>query len=137
VRLILTTTVLFLSACVSRQPGLSKAEVDKIISDERAQCAELTGTGRESVADAQGHAIEPMSTILALEALRSGNTACVECLLQGDIDGELLKADQFVASSPPPAVLKVYQPTIEYLRTYRESHPWDRTACTGVCAQKR
>ena len=91
---------------------------------------------REAIAHPEGHAIEPSPVILALEALKSGNTACVECLLQGELEGDMLKADHFLSSSPPPSVPRVYQPTIDYLRSYRTSHPWNGTACTGACADK-
>ena len=129
--------ILILSSCTSGQRAPSDNFVDPSASNIREDCSHLDEIHRETLAFADVRSINPQFVILALDALNQGNTDCAECLLEAELDSQLMRADSFLESMPPQSALADVQPTIEFARSYRAANPWQKSECNGACAAVR
>ncbi|MGH0029294.1 MAG: hypothetical protein ACQGVC_05860 [Myxococcota bacterium] len=111
-------------------------DLNQVLAEQRAHRVQMEAMHRETLALVEGSSIEPFFLILAREALVEGKTPCALCLIEAEIDIELEKAERFLSKDPPDSVLESYIDTIDFLRSYREDHPWDESACTGICARE-
>ena len=123
-------------ACASDQRVATRCDVQQL-DQWREHQAKQDASHREALAHADARAIEPFSAILALDALHKGDQDCAVCLLEGELNSQLKRADDFLAADPPQSALDTYNGTINYLRSYRQRHPWNEQACKGVCSSPR
>jgi len=120
--------------CASPQTGMPMEQVEKLLSDQEAHCDSLLAVEREMRAYAEGDSVDSSTTILALEAVSSGNARCAACLLNTELDARLAAAERFVAGDAPPDAIAAHQSSIEFMRQYRVEHSFDPGKCKGACA---